>query len=57
MHNLRINISVKLKIMIHSQEVYFDITRQCAEVGHKNINRFSYKNPLCRFCRNGKTFL
>jgi hypothetical protein len=38
MHKLRINISVKPKIMINSQEVYFDIARQCAQVGHKNIN-------------------
>jgi hypothetical protein len=43
MHNLRINIYVKPKIMINSQEVCFDITRQCAQVGHKNINIFSRK--------------
>jgi hypothetical protein len=41
MHKLGINISVKPKIMINSQEVYSDITRQCAQVGHKNINIFS----------------
>jgi hypothetical protein len=41
MQNLRINISVKPKIMINSQEVYFDITRQSAQVEHKSINIFS----------------
>jgi hypothetical protein len=56
MHKLRINISVKPKIMINSPEVYFDITRQYAQVGHKNINIFSYKNHLGRICRNGKHF-
>jgi hypothetical protein len=57
MHKLRINISVNPKIMINSQDVYFNIKRQCAQVELKNINIFSKKNHLCRFCRNGKTFL
>jgi hypothetical protein len=57
MHNLRINISVKPKIMINSQEVYFDIKRQCAQVGHKNINMFSKKNCLGSFCRIGQQFI
>jgi hypothetical protein len=57
MHKLRINISVKPKIMINSEEVCFDITRQHAHVGHKNINIFSYKNHLGSFCRNGKQFI
>jgi hypothetical protein len=57
MHNLRINISVKPKTMINSKEVYFDITRQGAQVGHKNVNISSYKNHLCRFRKKGKTFL
>jgi hypothetical protein len=35
MHKLIINIFVRPKIMINSQEVCFDITRQCAQVGHK----------------------
>jgi hypothetical protein len=56
MHKLRINISVKPKIMINSPEVYFDITRQYAQVGYKNINIFSYKNHLGRICRNGNHF-
>jgi hypothetical protein len=43
--------------MINSQDVYFDITRQCAQVGLKNINIFSKKNHLCRSARNQKTFL
>jgi hypothetical protein len=40
--------------MINSPEVYLGITRQLAEVGHKNIIIFSYKNHLDRFCINGK---
>jgi hypothetical protein len=35
MHKLGINISVKLKIMINSPEVRFDITRQHTQVGQK----------------------
>jgi hypothetical protein len=57
MHKLRINISGNPKIMIKSQDVYFDITRQFAQVELKNINIFSKKNHLCRSDRNGKTFL
>jgi hypothetical protein len=57
MHKLRINILVKPKIMINSQEMCLDITRQHAEVGHKNINIFSYKNHLGSFCGNGKQFI
>jgi hypothetical protein len=57
MHKSGINISGKPKIMINSQDVYFDITRQCAQVELKNINIFSKKNHLCRSGRNGKTFL
>jgi hypothetical protein len=43
--------------MINSPEVCFDITRQHAEVGHKNINFISYKNHLSSFCRTGKQFI
>jgi hypothetical protein len=57
MHKLRINISVKPKIMINSPEVCIDITRQHAQVGHKNVNIFSYKNHLGSFCRKGKQFI
>jgi hypothetical protein len=57
MHNLRINISVKPKIMINSPEMCFDITRQHAQVGHKNINIFSYKNHLGSSCIKGKQFI
>jgi hypothetical protein len=57
MHKLRINISDKPKIMINSKDVYFDITRQYAQVEIKNINIFSKENHLCRSGRNGKTFL
>jgi hypothetical protein len=57
MHKIRINISDKPKIMINSPEVRFDITRQYAQVGHTNINIFSYKNHLGRFCIKGKQFI
>jgi hypothetical protein len=57
MHNLRIIISDKPKIMINSSEVCFDITRQHAQVGHKNINIISYKNHLSRFYIKGKQFI
>jgi hypothetical protein len=57
MHKLKINISDKPKIMINSPEVCFDITRQNAQVGHKNIITFSYKNYLGRFCIKGKQFI
>jgi hypothetical protein len=54
MHELRINISGKPKIMINSHDVYFDITRQCAQAELKTINIFSKKNHLGSFCRNGE---
>jgi hypothetical protein len=57
MHKSRINISVTPKMMIKSQEVCFDITRQCAQVELKNINIFSKKNHLGSFCRKGKQFI
>jgi hypothetical protein len=57
MHKSRIIIFVNPKIMINSQDVYFDITRQCAQVELKNINIFSKKHHLCRSGRKGKTFL
>jgi hypothetical protein len=57
MHKSRINISVRPKIMINSQDVYFDITIQCARVELKNINIFSKKNHLGSFCINGKEFI
>jgi hypothetical protein len=56
-HISRINIYDNHKIVLDSPEVYFGITRQHAEVGHKNIIIFGYKNHLGRFCRNGKQFL
>jgi hypothetical protein len=57
MHKLGIIISVNPKFMINSQDVYFGITRQCAQVGLKNINIFNMKNHLGSFCRNGKEFV
>jgi hypothetical protein len=43
--------------MIKSQDVYFGITRQCAQVELKNRNIFNKKNPLGSFCKNGKQFI
>jgi hypothetical protein len=57
MHLLRINTSDHPKIMINSPDVYLGVSRQNAQVGHKNINIFSYKNHLGRFCINGKQFI
>jgi hypothetical protein len=57
MHNLRLIISDKPKIMINSPELCFDIARQHAQVGHKNINMYSYKNHLGRFGIKGKQFI
>jgi hypothetical protein len=57
MHKSRIIISVNPKIMINSQDVYFGITRQCAQVGLKNLNIFNMKNHLCRSFGDRKTFL
>jgi hypothetical protein len=57
MHKLRINIPDQSKIVNNSPEVCFGITRQHAQVEHKNINIFSYKNHLGRFCIKGKQFI
>jgi hypothetical protein len=57
MHKSRIIISVNPKFMINSRDVYFDITRQCAQVGLKNINIFNRKNHLSSYCRKGKEFI
>jgi hypothetical protein len=57
MHKSRIITSVNPKLMINSQDVYFGITKQCAEVGVKNINIFNMKNNLCSSARERKTFL
>jgi hypothetical protein len=43
--------------MINSQDVYLGITRQCAQVGLKNINIFNRKNQLSSYYRNGKEFI
>jgi hypothetical protein len=53
----RIIISVNPKFMINLRDVSFDITKQCAQVGFKNINIFNKKNHLCRSARDRKTFL
>jgi hypothetical protein len=57
MHKSRIIIPGKEKIMINSQDVYFGITRQCAQVELKNIIIFSRKNHLGSNYRNGKQFI
>jgi hypothetical protein len=57
MHNLRINISDHSQIMINSPEVCLGITREHAQVGHKNVNIFSYKNHSDKFCIIGKQFI
>jgi hypothetical protein len=56
-HNSRIIIFGIYKIVINSPEVFFGIKRQYTKVGCKNLLIFIYKNHLCRFCRNGKTFV
>jgi hypothetical protein len=43
MHKSRIIISVNPKFIINSQDVYFGITRLCAQVELKNINIFNRK--------------
>jgi hypothetical protein len=57
MHKSRIIISVQPKIMINSPDMYFGMTRQCAQVELKNVNIFSKKNHLGSSCRNGKQFI
>jgi hypothetical protein len=57
MHKSRIIIFVNPKFMINSQDVYFGITRLCAQVGVKNIKIFNRKNHLSSYCRNGKEFV
>jgi hypothetical protein len=57
MHKSSIIISVNPKFMINSQDVYFGITRQCAQVELKNINIFNRKNHLSSYCRKGKEFI
>jgi hypothetical protein len=47
-----INISDNHEIVINSPEVHFGIKREHAEVGHKNLTIFSYKNDLDRFSLN-----
>jgi hypothetical protein len=56
-HISRINIFVKYKIVINSPEVHFGPKIQHAEVGHKNLIIFSYRNHLNRFWINRKQFI
>jgi hypothetical protein len=48
------SILSNLAIVINSPEVCFGVTRQYAKVGCKHLIIVSYKNHLCRSCRNGK---
>jgi hypothetical protein len=57
MHKSGIIISSNSKFTINSQDVHFDVTRQCAQVELKNINIFNKKNHLGSYCRNGKEFI
>jgi hypothetical protein len=54
MHKSRINIPGKPKIMINSQDVYFGITRQCAQVELMNINIFNKKKSFRQFLQEWK---
>jgi hypothetical protein len=54
MHKLRIINSVNPKIMINSQDVHFDITRQCAQVELKNIIIFNKKKSFRQFLQEWK---
>jgi hypothetical protein len=56
-HKSRINTSDKYKIVINPPVIHFGIKRPHAEVGHKSIIIFNYKNHLDRFCINGKQFI
>jgi hypothetical protein len=56
-NNSRINISGNFKIVINLPEVCFGIKIQYAKVGCKNLIICSYKNNLCRSCRNRKIIL
>jgi hypothetical protein len=53
----RINISDNYKIVIKSPEVHFCNERHHVEDGQKNLNSFSYKNHLDRFCIIRNQFL
>jgi hypothetical protein len=57
MRKLRIITSAQSKIVINPPDMYLGIARQYAQIGHKNINIFSYKNHLGRSCINGKKFI
>jgi hypothetical protein len=53
-HISRIDISDNYKIVVNSPELHFCTKRLLAEVEHKNLIIFSYKNHLDRFCINTK---
>jgi hypothetical protein len=57
MHKSGIIVFVNPKFMINSQDLYFGITRQCAQVELKNMNIFNRKNHFSSYCMNGKEFI
>jgi hypothetical protein len=56
-HKTKLIISNRYKIMINSPEVRLSIKRSLAEVEHKNLVSFSYKNHLDRLSINRKQFI
>jgi hypothetical protein len=56
-HISRIKFSVNYKIVVNSPDVHLDIARSRAEVEHKNLIVFSYKNHLDKFSITTKQFI
>jgi hypothetical protein len=54
-HISRINISGNYKIVINSTKVYFGVTRQRAEVGHKNLIIVIYKKSFGQIMQKWKS--
>jgi hypothetical protein len=55
MLKLRIITSDQSKIVINSSGVYLGLARQHAQVGHKNINIFSYQKSSRQILHKRKT--
>jgi peroxiredoxin len=53
-HNSRINNYGNDKILINSQEVWFEITRKYAKVGCKNLIIFSYRKSFMQILQKWK---
>jgi hypothetical protein len=56
-YKIRLNISDRYKIVINSLDMHLGIARSHAEIEHKNLIYFSYKNQLDRFRINTKQFI